>query len=203
MDIRQRHGLCSMDGRADQSKFTTRGRERKMVQRFGDRSAITNMSASESCQDIPEVSSTDLQQTISDDLNCPSPVIHRNFTKAAEKATRRQRKRSVFVPESPSTSDMSNLNPIRSPLASLEGSDVDETGHGLHDRIHLLDRDTNNVRTAVKKVHNSEHDTDDNLLDIKDNPTQHDTFEEYAESNVHHDADNPEDIRDNAGQVDE
>ena len=71
--------------------------------------AITNMSASESCQHIPEVSSTDLQQTISDDLNRPSPVIHRNFTKAAEKATRRQRKRSALVPESPSTSDMSSL----------------------------------------------------------------------------------------------
>ena len=98
---------------------------------------------------------------------------------------------------------MSNLIPVRSPLASLEGSDVGETGHGLDDWIHLLDRDTNNVRTAVEKVHNSERDTDDDLSDIKDNPFQHDAFEEYAEGNVHHDADNPEDIRDNAGQVDE
>ena len=94
---------------------------------------------------------------------------------------------------------MSNLIPICSPLVSLEGSDVDEIGHGLDDRIHLLDRDTNNV----EKVQNSGHDTDDDLSDIKDNPTQHDAFEECAEGNVHHDANNPEDIRDNAGQVDE
>ena len=44
MNIRQRHGLCGMDRGADQSKLATRGRERKMVRKFGDRSNYEHVS---------------------------------------------------------------------------------------------------------------------------------------------------------------
>ena len=106
-----------------------------------DTAAITNTSAQDSCQHIPRVSSADLQSTPSQDLDLlPSPVIHRSFTKEAEKATRTQRRRASVL-DSSSSSEVAIPSTVRSPFASPTTSRVSEIVHGVDDDGRLDDDD--------------------------------------------------------------